>query len=608
MNPVNRLLSRYIPSFLTFLAVLLFLYVALRAYLLSFTHDECYSYLQYVRKTWIVASTLDYTNNHLLNTWLMKISSTLFGNSEFALRLPNLLFFAIYLFFGTKLMLKLKYPLLSFSGWILLSCNPFMLDFFSLARGYGISMGLLMISSYGLYNWITKDYGIKNTLMAILPLCIAILANLTFVNLVISFSITLVLAAFFYNRFRISFENKSLSRSKIILLITGISVTTCFFAIHKIFNLREHGNFDFGGTVSMWGSTIMSLIGSSLYRVIHLNNIIKGFIIFLLTATSIMTIHLLIRLLSKKNTDAQDFFIATLFLIFIQCLCAIFFQHKLFKIPYAVDRAVLYLIPLFVLLYVFAVNSCINRLIRNILTILPVIFTVLLFVLSLNFTHTFLWEYDHNTKNVVKELGKKVQADSALASVMVGVSPIYWPSYNYYRLKYNFLQLNPASQNDDFKNKNYQYCLFSEDWSSAKLTEGKENGNFISVRNKSISKSDVEPEIIGGKDRRAYSSVLSDTIKNDSEYILASYRCEIKTPSPQKDALVILSVKRKDELIFWKNMSVQEYNTGQGDWTTTVFSFILPDTLKTGDEVAGYIWSKRKYEISIREMNLNLLK
>ncbi len=73
----------------------LFVYVILRAYLLSFTHDESLSYTIVEGKiTWGKTA-----NNHLLNTLLMSLSSSLFGMSELGLRLPNVLSF-----FDIKLM------------------------------------------------------------------------------------------------------------------------------------------------------------------------------------------------------------------------------------------------------------------------------------------------------------------------------------------------------------------------------------------------------------------------------------------------------------------------------------------------------------------------
>jgi len=71
---------------------------------MSITYDEAYSYLEFARRDFWVPPEFNYmaANNHLLNTWLMKISVSLFGLSEFSLRLPNLLFHLVYLFFSYR--------------------------------------------------------------------------------------------------------------------------------------------------------------------------------------------------------------------------------------------------------------------------------------------------------------------------------------------------------------------------------------------------------------------------------------------------------------------------------------------------------------------------
>jgi uncharacterized membrane protein len=93
-------------------------------------------------------------NNHLLNTWLMKCSVNLFGESEFALRLPNVLAAGVYFFASGALLEKLfekRWQIVL--AFLVLTLNPFILDFFCVARGYGISLammmcGLLQITKY----------------------------------------------------------------------------------------------------------------------------------------------------------------------------------------------------------------------------------------------------------------------------------------------------------------------------------------------------------------------------------------------------------------------------------------------------------------------------
>src|SRR6476620_5103779 len=108
----------------------LFIYVFVRATFLSFTHDESLSYALIK----VDSAIGDKANHHWLNTWLMSVCSSLFGDKEIALRLPNVLAFIPYAFYGHRLIslpgkkyfLLLVIPLLFF--------NPFVMDYFSLAR------------------------------------------------------------------------------------------------------------------------------------------------------------------------------------------------------------------------------------------------------------------------------------------------------------------------------------------------------------------------------------------------------------------------------------------------------------------------------------------
>src|ERR1051325_3912111 len=74
-------------------AIFLFIYIILRAKKLSLTWDEANTFWEYVRTPRWLPQEFNYmsANNHLLNTWLMKICAMCFGESEFSLRLPNVL-------------------------------------------------------------------------------------------------------------------------------------------------------------------------------------------------------------------------------------------------------------------------------------------------------------------------------------------------------------------------------------------------------------------------------------------------------------------------------------------------------------------------------------
>src|ERR1051326_42770 len=127
--------------------VILFFYIAIKASISSFTHDESFTYLHYPHDTFmnIISYKNFYTNNHILNSLLMKYSELLFGSSEFALRLPNLLLFIVYMIYSYLLFRKTN-QFLSVAIFILLCANSSLIDLFGLARGYGLSFGFMLMS------------------------------------------------------------------------------------------------------------------------------------------------------------------------------------------------------------------------------------------------------------------------------------------------------------------------------------------------------------------------------------------------------------------------------------------------------------------------------
>ena len=85
------------PYFFLLISVLLVAFVSIKASIASFTHDESYSYLRFVGQSFfeIISYDTPYTNNHILNTLLMKCFDLLFGTSELALRAPNIFFLIV---------------------------------------------------------------------------------------------------------------------------------------------------------------------------------------------------------------------------------------------------------------------------------------------------------------------------------------------------------------------------------------------------------------------------------------------------------------------------------------------------------------------------------
>jgi hypothetical protein len=116
-----------------------------RAVTQSITHDEALTFHYYVPGPLERIFTNFGANDHVLHTLMVWCSVRTLGISEWALRLPALLGGLLYLASSMRVCRR------AFGGgWVfllgfgLLALNPLLLDFQSLARGYGLALGLAM--------------------------------------------------------------------------------------------------------------------------------------------------------------------------------------------------------------------------------------------------------------------------------------------------------------------------------------------------------------------------------------------------------------------------------------------------------------------------------
>ena len=96
-----------------------------RAASFPFTGDESLTFAGF---SWEPIWSGD-VNNHLLNTWLMRLCSAALGNSELSLRIPNLMAHAVYLASALALLKRFAQPVLVAAGFVLLTsilfCSTF---------------------------------------------------------------------------------------------------------------------------------------------------------------------------------------------------------------------------------------------------------------------------------------------------------------------------------------------------------------------------------------------------------------------------------------------------------------------------------------------------
>jgi hypothetical protein len=175
-----------------------FAYVVLRASRLSITFDEAATHMTYLSSGLFAIFDLRSANNHFLYTLLARVFTSILGSSELSLRLPSLLGYLFYLGFSWAIVKRFCGGFVALAGFLLLNMNPFVLEFFSLGRGYGLALGFEMASVYFFLVFVDSsrraDAEGHRALTASLFLAFAsALANLSFLNLLIGFWLFAVL-------------------------------------------------------------------------------------------------------------------------------------------------------------------------------------------------------------------------------------------------------------------------------------------------------------------------------------------------------------------------------------------------------------------------------
>ncbi len=139
--------TRYSAALLTAAGV----YHLRRAWSSAITTDEAFTANAFVAPPWLDLLTSYDANHHILHSFLCKLSVTAFGWNELALRLPSLLGGFVWLYLAYRLAKRLfgDSPLhLVLCGW--LAFHPSLLDWFSLARGYGLALTFMLAAVYEL--------------------------------------------------------------------------------------------------------------------------------------------------------------------------------------------------------------------------------------------------------------------------------------------------------------------------------------------------------------------------------------------------------------------------------------------------------------------------
>ncbi|MCW3103497.1 MAG: hypothetical protein JWO09_1937 [Bacteroidetes bacterium] len=611
------------------MAALLFLYTCIRAMRLSITWDEAYTYIEFARngKVFLRNYEMMSANNHLLNTALMVVFTKLFGLHEFAMRMPALMAHLLFLFFSARLLRNFDNRWLALSAFVILNVNPYLLDFFSLARGYGLSLGLMMASIYFFYLACTGVPKGRWSMVSMLFASLAVFANFVLLNYCL-----VLFGLLWLNAIR-GAEATPL-KAKVLAAIKNMAAPAIIMGgllcvvIPVTLKLKEAGALFFGGESSFWSDTISTVTARCLYDQGYghwIERIIKGFVLLVVLLAAVYYIWLLLR--KKAGTV---FFPVAMQLLLVLCSASTVVQHHLLHTPYLMDRTALFLVVLFTLVFVFFIGEVLKvRPAAAIAAHGSALLLLVHFVFCFNLGYVLEWKLDANTKEMLSDIEKIKKIPAGKETISIGIPLTFDPAINFYREKNNLLWLNTAWRNETGNMLHDYFCLRQQDlpemnMDSVEIIKTYPSTGNILARPK-YSPKEIKAELVRQLNFEAekeghftmspsieyspgFSYIVNDSITPDRSAVLAFY-AEVQANDLSCNNLVmVLSFQDANgKLYSWQKAYVKDFIRNTTGWFRCSFTCIVPAGTKAGDEIKAYIWNPDKQGLFIRKMEFRWL-
>jgi hypothetical protein len=366
-------------------SIALIVYAALRAWFVPLVFDEAFTFSQYVVTGGFQPfhSFLD-ANNHLINSALTHVSFLLLGDHPFALRVPNLLALVMSLWFlvRTREMFSDQWLWLAF--FIGVSTIHYLFDFFSLSRGYGLSLAFLTAATY--YSWrFGQTLRLVHFGLTLTMASLSLWSNLALMVPVLALGgITgLMLLA----KGEPSLRYRS-AGSLLGLVLFGLPVA---YAVLWSLELKSHGRLYLGEGVTAWDA-IGAGLAHTMLRLSWSEYVVAGALALYLIIVSLAVIH---RSWAWKATLSTSVFLLT--------VTGVFILHHLMDVNFPIRRAAMH-IPFLMLMSLFTLLDGLPRYVRMLSGGFVSLFIAIHFVSHINLNHTLDWRYECVPKTFVERI------------------------------------------------------------------------------------------------------------------------------------------------------------------------------------------------------------
>jgi|GEM_PF-3288382 len=398
------------------LLVALFLFWAYKASDHAITIDEANS--AYSAKTIELTDFFWGANFHPVNSLSIRVCTALFGESEFSIRLVNVLAGGGYLLLAYLLMRRRVVFGVAFL--VVLVGNPYCGDFFALARGYGVGLFFLLVFLARFESgtvWASPSVG--DAAKTVVVASLAVYCNYAYLVFVAP-----GIGMLFLNWI----HQKRLRAALYLSAGSAVAFSPLLLIVRKMDAL---GLLYYGGRGDFWESTVASGIETYLYGMGYPDLVRTAVAVLFVVCSAVVAVNWVAVLCSDGSLSVGWRFASLLALGL--CFCS--FSASFLGKYYLVERTSIGFYPLLVFAVYWAVVELWGRLengrarlaVRGAVATLAALAATHFVLCQIRYTN-YSWFWDLGTEEFVGDL----EAVAGEGKVTVGISPYHSPAFSYY--------------------------------------------------------------------------------------------------------------------------------------------------------------------------------
>lgn len=400
MSSQTSLLSKIKNSSIEFrfvfnVFILLWLYLIIRSFTVFYLHDELVTKWIYVIHWFPFPNRGEIdANNHFFLSLLAGLFTRVFkSDSMFFIRLGSLLAFPIYFWSAYRLKFLFQQKWNFYALLIALTTSAFLIEFFGLARGYGLALAFLVFSLQQMTAYFHS--GSKKALLAALIGCILLVySSLTFLPFAL-------IGVLFIGLFTLKNALAGPVKSYLWLVPVGLALIPLAYFIEYSFILKELGKLYYGGTEGFFANTIHSLTR-------YVWRIETTWVDVVLVLLTCFILFVTVKRYWKSKSLFDPKMIFSLF--FFLSVASILAQRWVLGVNFPEDRTALYLVVFFFGALFFSIDEFTQK---KGIGLFCLGFSFVFFLFNLNFSYSIAFFQEHLDEELVTLIPESVNGTPA---------------------------------------------------------------------------------------------------------------------------------------------------------------------------------------------------